>query len=115
MSKTGEVHLKFSKVEAVLVPTPHALRTVLTELGGALNVYHALSRMEYQAVFALIKAGTKQADTRWTKSDDEALDAEIFDYGLSELVKPCTRYLTLLINGGREPEEVEDDADSGKG
>lgn len=114
MAKQGEVHLQMLPGEVILRPTPHALRTVLTELGGARQVYGALYNMEYSAIFGLLKAGTKRSDQEvWGREDDKALDEAIFAYGLSDLVEPCTRYLTLLINGGREPKE--EDGSSGEG
>lgn len=109
MSKQGEVKLTLGGVDATLRPSPHALREVLTELGGARNVYVSLYNMEYGTIFALIKAGTKRSeDEKWTASDIKSLDAAIYEYGLSDLVEPCTRYLTLLINGGREPVEADE-------
>lgn len=115
MAKQGEVKLQMGRNEVVLRPTPFALREVLTELGGARLLYGSLYNLEYRAFFGLIKAGVATADTKWTAKDTEALEKEIFDYGLTDLVEPCTRYLTLLINGGREPEENEEADDSGKG
>lgn len=116
MSKQGEVKLSkfWAANDVILRPTPFALREVLTELGGARNVYVALYNMEYATVFSLIKAGVKKSeDEKWGSSDAKGLEQAIYDYGLSDLVEPCTRYLTLLINGGREP-KAEDGDNSGE-
>ena len=113
MAKQGEVNLRMGGVDVTLRPTPHALRTVLTELGGARQVYSALYNIEYAAIFGLIKAGQRRSDDEvWSAADTKALDAAIFAYGISDLVEPCTRYLTLLLNGGREPKE--EDSSSGE-
>ena len=111
MAKQGEVKLQMGRNEVVLRPTPYALREVLTELGGARLIYGALYNLEYRAFFGLIKAGVANPNEKWTAKDTEALEKEIFDYGLSDLVEPCTRYLTLLINGGREPEKGDGESE----
>jgi len=112
MAKQGEVTINgLGGVEVVLKPTPFALRTVLTEMGGARSVYSALYNMEYSAIFGILKAGTRRNESElWDKNDTAALEKAIFEYGLSDLIEPCTKYLTLLINGGREPKEEETNA-----
>lgn len=110
MAKEGEIALRLGGQDVVLRPTPHALREVLTELGGARLVYGAIYNLEYGAIFALIKAGTKRTeDEAWGAADAKALDKAIYEHGLTDLVEPCSRYLTLLVNGGREPKPEDGD------
>lgn len=68
--------------------------------------------MDYNTIFSLIKAGVKTDD--WDKQDDKGLEEKIFAYGFSDLVEPCTEYLTLLINGGREPKPEADEVPDGE-
>ena len=105
MMKQGEMELQLGPDKITLRATPHALRTVLSkheDLRTALQrVYMMNDSIMYDIIEAAVSDGKKAINR-------EALQTNVFEYGIINLVEPLTEYLMLLANGGK-PVEGESD------
>lgn len=103
--KQGEMELQLGPDKITLRATPHALRTVLSkheDLRTALQrVYMMNDSIMYDIIEAAVSDGKKAINR-------EALQTNVFEYGIINLVEPLTEYLMLLANGGK-PVEGESD------
>lgn len=103
MSKQGEVTIVLEEDTIVLKPTPHALRTVLTECGGAREIFRKIYMLEYDVIFKVMEAGVTASYSK--APDKKNLEENIYKHGIVNLVEPLTDYVNLLINGGKLPEK----------
>lgn len=108
MSKLGEVEIEMEDEVLVLKPTPHALRTILTKCGGAQEAFRKIYLMDYQTIFDVLEAATAASYEK--KVNAKVLEENIFKHGIINLVAPLTKYVNLLINGGKEPVEEDDNS-----
>lgn len=103
--KQGEMELQLGPDKITLRATPHALRIVLSkheDLRTALQrVYMMNDSIMYDIIEAAVSDGKKAINR-------EALQANVFEYGIINLIEPLTEYLMLLANGGK-PVEGESD------
>jgi len=106
MSKLGEVEILTEDDALVLKPTPHALRTILIKCGGAQEAFRKIYLIDYQTIFDVLEAGITASYDK--KPNPKTLEENIFKHGIINFVEPLTRYVNLLINGGKEPEENEE-------
>ena len=92
-----------------LRPSLGAAKTVNGLHGGFVGVYAALQRFDMTTFAAVICAGTG------TKKPDSVAEVEeaVWQAGLEPLLPPLSRYVTILMNGGREPIARDDDEKQG--
>lgn len=97
--KQGEVELQLAGEKVVLKPTLAALRALLDK-GGSLQPWFAkVATCHFAGMCDVVAAGVLPAET-----DREEIEKAVYEAGLVNLMAPLVRYLSLLSNGGREPE-----------
>ncbi len=81
-----------------LVPTLRAAKIVSEASEGFSGIFQKVQRFQMSAFTLVIAAGTD------TKSDYlEALEESIYANGLEPLAAPVSRFISILMNGGRDP------------
>lgn len=105
-----DVALKLGDKEFTLRPTLKAARMVSTMQGGFAGAFQAIGRFELDAFVTIIAAGTGK------KSAD--IEDDVFRAGVRNLVDPVARFVSILSNGGEDPDasagtDEGGDADSG--
>lgn len=86
-----------------LRPTLGAAKKVSSHFGGFSSAIRAVAGLDFAAATMIVAAGLG-------KKPDEVEEA-VFKAGLDSLVEPLARYVGLLANGGRSPEERKAEAD----
>lgn len=95
--------------EVELVPTLGAMEHLQKKFGNFQKVYDGLSSIDADAFTEVVIAGliAKKPDRNNTK-------AAIYETGFLELMPDLVKFVTLLLNGGKEPEEQKEDEDNPK-
>jgi hypothetical protein len=103
--RTGEVTIHLVDEDVVLVPSARALRTLRQQYGGLNAVIQGMSQMRDDVMVDVIAAGTNaKPDQR------KALPDAVYEQGLIDLLPKLTRFVMILGNGGKDPDESADDA-----
>lgn len=104
-----DVTLKLNDKDFTLRPTLKAARTVSTMQGGFAGAFQSIGRFEFDAFVTIIAAGTGK------KSAD--IEDDVYRTGIRNLVDPVARFVSILSNGGEDPDVTADgeagEADSG--
>lgn len=103
----GEVEITLNGRREVLRCSLRAARTVSLANGGFTGAFEGLARFNFSAYTALIAAGLNKQSAK----EVEELQADLYATGLQSLDPPLTRFVTMLMNGGREPETAPDEGD----
>ncbi|MGF7160127.1 hypothetical protein FHS85_001750 [Rhodoligotrophos appendicifer] len=82
----------------VLRPTLEAAMLVDSRFGGYSAAFQSLLGHSLDAMVGIVAAGSG-------KSINTALREKVYAKGVRNLVAPLSQYLTLLLNGGRRPED----------
>lgn len=110
MSGMGEVEITLAGTRQVLRCSLRAARTVSALAGGFSGAYQGLSGYSLAIYTAIVGAGLDK------RGNDAALvEKQVYDTGLETLTAPLSRYLGLLMNGGREAVPATDDDNLGNG
>lgn len=84
--------------EYYLRTSARAIQAISDLDGGMVNVLVRLKRMDFGAYVAVVKHGLN-ADAELAKR----LPRLVYEATMPELVEPLVKYMTLLMNGGKEP------------
>ena len=106
----GEVEITLNGRACTLRCSLRAARAVSGMSGGFAGAFDGISRFNFSIYAAIVAAGL---DKR-TSSELSDIEEDVFKNGLESLVAPLTRYVTLLMHGGREP-SADADTPSGNG
>lgn len=101
---TNAVELELGGETYQLKPSLKAANAVSRQFGGFLGAMQAISQSNLEAFFFIIKHGIGKTNT---STDD--LNAAIWAAGVPNLIKPVMRYVSILQNGGRDPDPEEMD------
>jgi hypothetical protein len=105
MTKTsigaGNVTITLDGEEAVLRPSLKAAQTISKQSGGIIAAVQAVGRFDFETIVAVIALGLGVSQAR----DVQSLAEKVYATGITDLVEPVTRFLTIVANGGR-PVEV---------
>lgn len=111
MSSMGEVEITLAGVKHTLRCSLRAARTVSALSGGFSGAYQGLSGYNLSTYTAIVAAGLDKRG-----NDASKVEEQVYETGLEPLTAPLSRYLGLLMNGGREAAtEAGDGADTGNG
>ena len=105
MANLVEVEIELSGKKCTLRCSLRAARTVSALSGGFTGAFEGLSRYNLATYGAIVAAGL---DKR-TGADLAEVEESVYATGLEALTAPLVRFVSLLMNGGREPKS-EDDA-----
>lgn len=92
----------------ILKPTLRAIKLLSRNEGGLMNVANQLMVMNLDTMVRVIDVGVGL-----TERGKEGLEERIFRRGLTELTAPLVRYVHILSNGGRLPNDTPTDEDQG--
>lgn len=109
-TQLGEVEITVNGHPEKLRCTLKAARTVSALSGGFSSAFEGLARFNFGTYTALIAAGLDKRGA----TELNALEESVYDTGLESLTAPLTRYVSMLMNGGREPTAPTESA-SGNG
>lgn len=108
MSNMGEVEITLAGKKLTLRCSLRAARTVSGMSGGFMEAYRRIAGYDMATYVALVAAGL---DKRGEAA--VGIEEQVYDTGLEALMAPLTKYVGLLMNGGREVRS--EDADTGPG
>lgn len=107
MSGMGEVEITLAGVKQQLRCSLRAARTVSALSGGFSAAYQGLSGYNLSIYTAIVAAGLDKRG-----NDAAAVEKQVYETGLEGLAAPLSRYLGLLMNGGREAAPIVDGEDA---
>jgi len=108
----GNVEIELDGETVVLKPSLNACQTVSRQSGGISAAVAAVGRFDFDTVVSVVTLGLGA-----TGSDAKAIPEKVWRTGLTDLVGPVTKYLTIIANGGRPVEDAggEEGEDPQKG
>jgi len=99
----GVVPLTLADEEFELVANAKAMLEVSTIIGGFGNAFDALRSVNVALLIQIIRIGLGRKNT------PPNLDDLVFDTGVGPLLDPIGRYLLMLQNGGKSPDDEEEE------
>ena len=110
-SLTTDVTIVLDGEEHTLRPSLKAASSVSRQFGGFVGAFNALMQGQLDAFTSIIKAGLVSKNI----STDDLKEA-VWRTGLPKLSEPVSRYVSILQNGGKDPDEgVDEDGDRDEG
>lgn len=107
MSGMGEVEISLGGAKHVLRCSLRAARTVSALSGGFSAAYQGLSGYNMATYVAIVAAGLDKRG-----NDAAAVEKQVYETGFEPLTAPLSKYLGLLMNGGREAQPIVDGEDT---
>lgn len=101
MKATVKVELNGSEKE--LVPSLAALEYLNKEFGNIQAVLARLGTFDFEVYPKVLYAGLLHENKR--SGTVEAAKSLVWETGMTELLQPFIRFVIILLNGGKEPEE----------
>ena len=103
---SDNIIIKLGGEDVELVPSFKASQAIHKKFGGLTPAMQATSQLNADTAVAIIAAATE------TKGEAAllALHEKVFAAGLLPLTGPLVKYLVRLGHGGRDPDDIEDDA-----
>lgn len=96
----GEVEITLNGREEILRPTLRAAREINNGCGGYSGAFRKLTEFDLSAYVAIVAAGLG-------KKYGEVEEA-VHKAGILNLTEPLSRFVTILANGGKEPNSGSD-------
>lgn len=93
----GNVPITLDGEEAVLRPSLKAAQTISKQSGGIIAAVQAVGRFDFETIVAVIALGLGVSQAR----EVQTLAEKVYSTGLTDLVEPVTKFLTIIANGGR--------------
>lgn len=93
----GNVAIILDGEDAVLRPSLKAAQTISKQSGGIIAAVQAVGRFDFETIVAVIALGLGVSQAREVQS----LAEKVYSTGLTDLVEPVTKFLTIIANGGR--------------
>lgn len=108
-----EVTFKLNGRDEILKPTLRAARIINSSAGGFTEAFKKIGEFNLETYVAIIAAGLN-------KRPSDIEDA-VYKTGLTNLAEPCSKFISILANGGKDIDETRaaaaavEEADSGNG
>lgn len=96
------VELALGDRTLVLTPTLRAAQEINRRCGSLSGALQGIAQLNLETFAAVVRAGAKLAD-----ADAKAVEEQLFELGLAKVTGQLARFLTLLLNGGRDPDAEE--------
>jgi hypothetical protein len=115
LNLSSDVSVKLAGADYDLRVSLKAATAISRQFGGMNNAFSALGRADLDTYTFIIKAGlAPEAQRELSDNDVDVADA-VWRAGMDNLAEPLSRYVSLLRNGGRDPEAIAvDDEESEK-
>jgi len=97
----GNVTITLDGDEVTLRPSLKAAQTISKQAGGIIAAIHAVGRFDFETIVSVVALGLGVSQAKEVQS----LAEKVYSTGITDLVEPVTKYLTIIANGGR-PVEV---------
>lgn len=104
---SGNVTITLDGEDVVMKPSLKAAQTISKTSGGIIAAVQAVGRMDFDTVVTVIALGLGKTGTR----DVQDIAEKVYATGITELVEPVTRFLTIVANGGRPVAGGEEEQD----
>lgn len=105
----GNVDIEIGNETHTLRPTLRAAQTISRQTGGIRAAMEAVTNFDLDTMTTVVGLGLG-LDGKALKE----LPERIYETGIGSLVAPLTRYLVILANGGRMPNDDDDEGGEGK-
>lgn len=96
-----------------MVPTLAAMEYLSKNSENFQAVFAKLGSMNFETYAQVIKAGTI-TDPQAKNASIAIFKQEVYEAGVISLMEPLIRYVSILLNGGKEPAKA-DDSEEAKG
>jgi hypothetical protein len=108
----GIVSIELDGDDVVLRPSLQAAQTISRQSGGISAAVAAVGRFDFDVIVSVVTLGLGV-----TGKDAKAIPEKVWRTGLTDLVGPVTKFLTIIANGGRpiDGDGGEEDGDPQKG
>ena len=100
--------------EVELVPTLAAMEYLNKQADNFQAVFAKLGSMNFEMYAHVIKAGLLGHPTFKNAKISEIKD-EVYNAGVISLMEPLIRYVSILLNGGKEPTKTDEESEEAKG
>lgn len=107
---SGEIAITLDGEERTLKPSLGAATRVNNRFGGFSKAIAELAALNLDAYVVVIGHGLGATD-----AEQKVLKEKVYKTGVTNLVRPLTRFVVILANGGRDPDEDEGGDDAGNG
>jgi hypothetical protein len=97
------VKIELDGEEIELVPSLAAMEYLHSQVDNFQAVYAKLATLNFDMYAHVIVAGVQPK-----KANFKAVKENVFETGLTGLMEPLIRYVTILLNGGKEPKIAEE-------
>ncbi len=105
--EAGQIEIDLSGESWILKATPKAARMISTKLGAIQEIFPRLELVDYSTIEWVILSGLS-----WMPDGEKkGVPDKIYYAGMMNLVIPCSNFITLIANGGRELDDIGDDDD----
>lgn len=103
---SGEITISLDDDKVVLRSTLRAAKAVSAGQGGFVGALQRISQFELAAYVSVVAAGSGR--------NEKEIEDAVFSAGIQSLAEPLTKYVALLMNGGRDPNAKSENEASGK-
>ncbi|WP_062206794.1 hypothetical protein [Aureimonas sp. AU12] len=108
---SNDVEVELGGDTHLLRPSLKAATAISRQFGGLVGAMQAALNGNLDAFQFVVKTGIVTAKNIST----EDLKELVWSAGMRKLSDPVSKYLTLLQNGGKDPDADEEDASTGNG
>lgn len=101
----GDVQIVLDGETVTLRPTLKAALTISREAGGIMGAFRGLSELNFDVVNGIVAVGLgkKPAD----------VEDAVWRTGIASLVPGCTKFVSIIANGGRPMDEADGGSEKG--
>jgi len=103
----GNVEIELDGQTVVLKPTLRAAQTISRQSGGILGAVERIGKFDLDTMIQVVTLGLNA-----TGKEAQTIPDKVWETGMTELVAPVTKFLSILANGGRP---VDEDGGEGDG
>lgn len=105
----GDVEFELAGETVTLKPTFLAATRIPKQFGGYMPAIDLVSKLDPAAMQSVIAHGMGL-----TNHGQKGLDDRIWRTGYAKVAAPCIEFLTVLMNGGKKPNESETEEAKGE-
>lgn len=103
----GNVEIDIAGNIYTLRPTLKAAQGVSRRFDGITGAYARIAAGDLDAITAIVNFGLG-----YEGKDATRMESEVFEAGITDMIAPVSRFISVLANGGRPPVEGgEEDSD----
>ncbi|WP_427023041.1 hypothetical protein ACP4J4_10390 [Aureimonas ureilytica] len=113
MSLTNDVEITLGGETYNLRPTLKAANAVSRQYGGFVGAFNALQMLNLEVATFIVRTGTNMKKADGGSISTEDLNDKVWRAGVGKLTAPLARYVAILQNGGKDPDESNEDEAEG--